>query len=137
MHLDTVWTVRLVVGPLASGTAHFPGKDASGDAALKTKVAEAWKAAGHGGHGVVLVLAARGRASLPPAEYERQMRLELHAMEGLPGSWPLLWAPGPAEVGLFPVRCQRANWAMQQAYLPELPGWLRYLLVLRPVTPQK
>ena len=30
MHLDTVWTVRLVVGPLASGTAHFPGKDASG-----------------------------------------------------------------------------------------------------------
>lgn len=105
-------------------TVHFPGTDMTGEAALKTKVAEAWKAAGRGGHGVILVLAARGRCSMAPADYERQMRQELKvAMEGLPSRWPLLWAPGPAEVGLFPIGCkQRSNWAMQQAYLAELPG---------------
>eukprot|EP00435_Cladocopium_sp_Y103_P067667 s52_g30.t1 len=115
-------------------TVHFPGTDMTGEAALKTKVAEAWKAAGRGGHGVILVLAARGRCSMAPADYERQMRQELKvAMEGLPSRWPLLWAPGPAEVGLFPIGCkQRSNWAMQQAYLAELPGWLRYLLIIRP-----
>jgi len=115
-------------------SVHFPGTDMTGEAALKTKVAEAWKAAGHGGHGVILVLAARGRQSMAPADYERQMRQELQvAMQGLPTRWPLLWAPGPAEVGLFPIGCkQRSNWAMQQAYLSELPGWLRYLLVIRP-----
>eukprot|EP00913_Durusdinium_trenchii_P012822 g12039.t1 len=50
-------------------TVRFPGNDLIGEAALKTKVAEAWKAAGTGGHGVILVLAARGRSTMPFATW--------------------------------------------------------------------
>eukprot|EP00931_Biecheleriopsis_adriatica_P120899 TRINITY_DN9599_c0_g1_i2.p1 TRINITY_DN9599_c0_g1~~TRINITY_DN9599_c0_g1_i2.p1 ORF type:complete len:892 (+),score=254.79 TRINITY_DN9599_c0_g1_i2:26-2677(+) len=106
---------------------------------LRKKSEEALEAAGSRGHGIILVLAARGRASLQPAEYERQMRGELQAaVEQLPGTWPLLWAPGPAEVGLLPTSSRtstRPNWSMPQASVEDLQGWLRYLLAVRPAAP--
>eukprot|EP00930_Biecheleria_cincta_P045729 TRINITY_DN3150_c0_g1_i2.p1 TRINITY_DN3150_c0_g1~~TRINITY_DN3150_c0_g1_i2.p1 ORF type:complete len:931 (+),score=227.95 TRINITY_DN3150_c0_g1_i2:217-3009(+) len=111
----------------------------AGDTALQTKVDEAVRIAGPAGYGVVLLLTGRGRTLLRPTEYERQMRAELQfAAEGLPSDWPLLWYPGPAEVGFLPAgnSPQRPNWAMPQASRPEdLQGWLRYLLSVRPKAP--
>ncbi|CAE8625271.1 unnamed protein product [Polarella glacialis] len=122
----------------------------AGPSALRSKVEEARRAAGNAGHGLVLVMAAQGRAALEPADYERQMRAELQAaVEGLPQTWPLLWSPGPAEVGLLPAlpiqdakrTAQRRNWVMPQAIPKEasspevLQGWLRYLLAVRPTAP--
>merc|ERR1719247_1944561 len=110
--------------------------------ALKAKANEAIRLAGTResnrgatGHGVVLVLAARGRALLQPPEYEEHIRKELHmAAEMLPPRWPLLWSPGPAEVGLLSeLAAKRPVWAMPKATGPDtLASWLRYLLVVRP-----
>jgi len=113
---------------------------AAGAAALAAKTEEACLAAGQGGYGVVVVLTGRARTALEPAEYERQMRAELEAaIKNLPSGWPLLWCPGPAEVGLLPATSpanfgqQRLTWSMPQASTPgDLQGWLRYLLAVRP-----
>jgi len=117
---------------------------AGGTAALSAKAQEARRLVGGqsgGGHGVVLVLAARARLSLEPVAYEESMRAEFGAVAGaLPLTWPLLWCPGPAELGLLPARdAGRAAWVM-----PQVPGatgaaalsaWLRYLLAVRPAKP--
>jgi len=113
------------------------GGSVEAESALAIKANEA-RRLGSGGHGVVLVLAARARQLLPAAEYERQMRAELRAAaERLPVTWPLLWCPGPAEVGLLPAGApKRPAWAMPRACGPSaLLGWLRYLLAVRPAAP--
>jgi len=117
----------------------------SSDEALQAKANEAARVASacqtsqRGmSHGVVLVLAERGRALLQPSEYEQHMRNELRiAAETLPPRWPLLWSPGPAEMGLLSeAAATRPVWAMPKASGPDtLAQWLRYLLVVRPPTP--
>lgn len=113
--------------------------DGVGEVGLATKTGEAQRLAGPaGGYGVVVVLTARARTLLTPGEYEQRLRAELGAAAvALPPHWPLLWCPGPAEVGLLTASAtQRAIWAMPKAAGPHaLTAWLRYLLVVRPGAP--
>lgn len=113
--------------------------DLGSDAVLTAKTSEALRLAGRGAnaYGVVLVLAARARAALPPAEYERLMRSELSAVSRLlPASWPMLWSPAPAEVGLLPPGGLRTLMELpKDAGEQELLGWLRYVFYARPLAP--
>jgi len=137
-------TVVCTSGPASSAwpvsRSVVVGGSLAGSAALSAKTAEARRLAGDGGYGVVLVLTARGRAALQPSEYELQMRAELRAVaESLP-PWPLLWFPGPPELGLLSAEAaQHPVWAMPKAAggIEVLLSWLRYLLVVRPEQPCK
>jgi len=105
---------------------------------LEVKAREACNLQSETGHGIILVLAGRGRSLLQPSEYEYQIRQELLvATELLPPRWPLLWSPGPAELGLLSeAAMQRPVWALPKPCSPEtLISWLRYLLVVRPSAP--
>mmetsp|Transcript_22865 Transcript_22865/g.52362 ORF Transcript_22865/g.52362 Transcript_22865/m.52362 type:complete len:735 (+) Transcript_22865:41-2245(+) len=120
---------------------HFVDESPGSSEVLKAKTDEACRIANavKGGFGVIVVLAARGRVLLQPAEYEYHLRAELRAAtEHLP-SWPILWSPGPPELGLFPSSdAAKRVWAVPRTAGPDaLFSWLRYLVTVRPEQPSQ